>query len=514
MLPARRPARVMAEPLLQVTNVNKSFPGTHALKGVSFELLSGEVHALMGENGAGKSTLMHIISGVYLPDSGDVRIDGRLVTLRDTRQAQAMGIGMVFQELSLAPGLSIAENVYPNRAPVRIGGTIAWRSLYRQTRDLLAQFDLDIDPRTLVRDLNITTRQIVEIVKALSLNARILLLDEPTSALPPTEVEHLFDVLRRLKKRGIGVVYISHRIPEVMQIADRVTVLRDGQHVATQPIDTLTPDDIIEQMVGRKLTDLYPARADQIGAELLRVERLTRDHSFYDISFTLRRSEIIGIAGLMGARRSDLLRALVGATPVHSGSIMVEGQPVRFRSPEQAFARSIAYLPEERKTDGLFLKMPLHQNISVTALRDFATLGVMNPRKEARVSETFVERLHIRTPNVQQWVGRLSGGNQQKVMLSKWLVRQPKILVIDEPTKGVDVGAKVEIHALLRDLARQGAGIIFVSSEFPELIGLADRILIMVAGRIVGEVPAAQATEQELMLLSSGYTNREAAAGV
>lgn len=502
----------MAVPLLEVTKVNKSFPGTHALKDVSFELLPGEVHALMGENGAGKSTLMHIISGVYTPDSGDIRIDGRPVSLRDPRQAQDMGIGMVFQELSLAPGLSIAENVFPNRAPTRAGGTIAWRSLYQQTRELLAPFEIAVDPRTLVRDLNITTRQIVEIVKALSLNARILLLDEPTSALPPNEVERLFDVIRRLKARGIGIVYISHRIPEVMQIADRVTVLRDGQRVGTQAISDVTPDSIIEQMVGRKITDLYPARADGVGKELLRVEQLTRDRAFYDISFTLRRGEIIGIAGLMGARRSELLRALVGAIPAHSGKIIIEGQPVRLTSPQQAFALGMAYLPEERKTDGLFLKMPVRQNVSVTTLREFSRLGLMNPRKESRISQSLVERLHIRTPNVQQQVGRLSGGNQQKVMLSKWLVRQPKILVIDEPTKGVDVGAKVEIHALLRDLARQGAGIIFVSSEFPEIIGLADRILVMVEGRIVAEVPAEQATEQQLMLLSSGYT--ESIAGV
>ncbi|MCX9080041.1 MAG: sugar ABC transporter ATP-binding protein, partial [Candidatus Methanoperedens sp.] len=381
----------MRAPLLEVTHVNKTFPGTHALKDVSFELLPGEVHALMGENGAGKSTLMHIISGVYSPDSGEVRIDGKPVTLRDTRQAQDMGVGMVFQELSLAPGLSIAENVFPNRAPTRFAGTIAWGSLYRQTRDLLAQFDLDIDPHTLVRDLNLTTRQIVEIVKALSLNAHILLLDEPTSALPPTEVERLFEVIRRLKARGIGIVYISHRIPEVMEIADRVTVLRDGKRVVTQTIAEATPDTIIEQMVGRKITDLYPARAGQMGAELLRVEGLSREKAFSNISFKLHRGEIIGIAGLMGARRSELLRALVGAERAHSGRMMVEGQAVRLSSPQQAFALGMAYLPEERKTDGLFLKMPLRQNVSVTALRDFARFGLMNSRREAAVTQTLVD---------------------------------------------------------------------------------------------------------------------------
>ncbi|MBE2270636.1 MAG: sugar ABC transporter ATP-binding protein [Anaerolinea sp.] len=494
--------------LLQVIGVNKSFPGTHALKDVSFELLSGEVHALMGENGAGKSTLMHIISGVYRPDTGSVSIDGQPVVLTTPRRAQELGIGMVFQELSLAPGLSIAENVFPNRAPVR-AGLVAWGKLYTRTVEMLREFELDIDPRTLVRDLNVTTRQIVEIVKALSLNAKILLLDEPTSALPPNEVELLFKTIRRLKARGIGVVYITHRIPEVMQIADRVTVLRDGQVVGTHPISALTPDAIIEMMVGRKLTDLYPERAESVGAPLLEVENLCHSGKFADVSFTLRRGEIVGIAGLMGSRRGDVLRALVGVIRAQSGTIKLDGQIVRIQSPEAAFALGLAYLPEERKSDGLFLKMPVRQNISVTTLRQFARLGVMNPAKETAAARHYIDEMRIRTPDANQLVGRLSGGNQQKVMIAKWLVRSPKVLLIDEPTKGVDVGAKVEIHALLRRLAQAGAGIVFISSDFPELIGLADRLLIMHEGRIVGDMPASQATEQTLMLLSSGYRVEE-----
>ncbi len=494
--------------LLQVTRVNKYFPGTHALRDVSFELLPGEVHALMGENGAGKSTLMHIISGVYRPDSGSVSIEGTPVTLTTPRRAQELGIGMVFQDLSLVPGLSIAENIFPNRAPSRVG-LVVWRRLYARTSELLREFELDVDPRTLVRNLNVTTRQIVEIVKALSLNARILLLDEPTSALPPNEVELLFSTIRRLKQRGIGVVYISHRIPEIMEIADRVTVLRDGQVVGTHPISELTPDTIIEMMVGRKLTDLFPERASTLGEPLLTVNDLTHQGRFEHISFTLQRGEIVGIAGLMGSRRGDVLRALVGVLRLHRGSIVLDGKPLHVRSPEHAFALGMAYLPEERKSDGLFLKMPLRQNISVTALWRFAWLGLMNPGKEAAAARHYVDEMRIRTPSVHQLVGRLSGGNQQKVMIAKWLVRQPKVLLVDEPTKGVDVGAKVEIHALLRQLAQSGAGIMFVSSDFPELIGLADRILIMHEGRIVGDMPAEQATEQNLMLLSSGYRLEE-----
>lgn len=503
----------MSEALLDVTQINKSFPGTHALRDVSFELLPGEVHALMGENGAGKSTLMHILCGVYTPDRGTIRLGGRVVTLNGPRQAQELGIGMVFQELSLAPGLSIAENVFPNRAPTRAAGLVDWSALFRRTRDLLAQFDLDINPRTLVRDLNITTRQIIEIIKALSLNARILLLDEPTSALPPDEVNRLFTVIRRLKEKGIGIVYISHRIPEVMEIADRVTVLRDGQRVGTHLIRDVTPDTIIEMMVGRKLADLYPDRAASMGDELLRVESLSGVRTFSDISFSLRRGEIIGLAGLLGARRGELLRALVGDAPISSGRTFINGQPVHIASPGQAFSLGIAYLPEERKTDGLFLKMALYQNVTVTALRRFARMGLMDARRETAVAQDYVSRLRIRTPGVQQLVGRLSGGNQQKVMLSKWLLRSPKILIIDEPTKGVDVGAKVEIHALLRELAHNGAGIIFVSTEFPEIIGLADRILVMHEGRLAGELPASQATEQLLIRMSSGYAVENHVAG-
>mgnify|MGYP001367383943 CR=1 FL=1 len=497
----------MTTPLLEVIQVNKTFPGTHALKDVDFQLLPGEVHAIMGENGAGKSTLMHIISGVYQPDSGDVRIEGRPVIMANTRQAQELGIGMVFQELSLAPGLSIAENVFANRAPTRSIGTIRWSELYNQTRDLLAQFDIDIDPSTLVRNLNLTTRQVVEIVKALSLNARILLLDEPTSALPPSEVERLFAVIRRLKDRGIGIVYISHRIPEVMEIADRVTVLRDGRCVGNHPTQELTPDTIIEMMVGRKLAEIVPERHTKTGKELLCVQGLSHAKFFTDVSFTLRQGEIVGVAALMGAGHSELLQALVGAQKVAKGTISISGQRVHINSPETAFALGMAYLPEERKSDGLFLKMTLRQNISVTALNLFARLGIMNPRKEAQVAQSYVERLGIRTPGVGQLVGRLSGGNQQKVLLSKWLLRHPSILVIDEPTKGVDIGAKLEIHDLLRELAEQGAAILFVSSEFPEIINLADRILVMYAGRIQGEVHAGQATEQNLLLMASGYTN-------
>lgn len=496
----------MSAPLLEVRGVSKSFPGTQALSDVSFDLLPGEVHALMGENGAGKSTLMHILSGVYVPDAGEIRINGQPVQINNPRQAQDLGIGMVFQELSLVSSLSIAENIFPNRAPSRLPGVIDWPRLYQNTRQLIAQFDQDLDVRTPVGMLNVTTRQIIEIVKAFSLNAKILLLDEPTSALTLDEVERLFDTIRRLKQRGIGIVYVSHRIAEVMEITDRVTVLRDGKLVGTYATADMTPDALIEKMVGRKLlNDLFAKRTSSNGAELLRVEKLTRKNEFSDISFEVRKGEIIGVAGLKGARRSELFRALVGITRPSSGQIWLEGKLMNFRSPQQAFARGMAYLPEERKTDGLFLRMPLSRNIVSATLKNFARWGIMSRRREVDTSQHLAQRLNIRATSMRQTVGRLSGGNQQKVMLSKWLIERPQILIIDEPTKGVDVGTKAEVHQLLRQLADQGVGIMFISSELPEILGLAQRILVMYEGCIRGELLADETDEQTIMTLASGY---------
>ncbi|HVO69571.1 MAG TPA: sugar ABC transporter ATP-binding protein [Aggregatilineaceae bacterium] len=496
----------MTVPLLEVHKVSKSFPGTQALSDVSFDLLPGEVHALMGENGAGKSTLMHILSGVYVPDAGEIHINGEPVQINNPRQAQDLGIGMVFQELSLVPSLSIAENVFPNRAPSRLPGVINWSQLYANTRALIAQFDVQVDVRTPVSALNITTRQIIEIVKALSLNAKILLLDEPTSALTLDEVKLLFDTIRRLKQRGIGIVYVSHRIPEVMEITDRVTVLRDGKLVGTYPTTDITPDTLIEKMVGRQLlNELLATRTQSNGGELLRAENLARKNEFAGISFAVQKGEIVGVAGLKGARRSELFRALVGAKKLQTGQVWLEGKPVKINSPMQAFAMGIAYLPEERKTDGLFVKMPLSRNIVSATLKAFARWGIMSRRRELEVSANLVDRLNIRASGLRQIVGRLSGGNQQKVMLSKWLIEKPKLLIIDEPTKGVDVGTKAEVHQLLRELADQGAGILFISSELPEILGLADRILVMYEGHLRGELLADEADEQTIMTLASGY---------
>ncbi len=506
----------MTEPLLVAKNVSKVFPGTQALDNVTLDLLPGEIHALVGENGAGKSTLMNILSGVVTPDSGQIDIAGQPVQILNPKHAQELGIGTVFQELSLVPSLNIAENVFANRAPLRAFGMVDWRKLYQRTRELMAPFDVNVDARTLVRDLTVSAKQLVEIAKALSLNAKILLLDEPTSALTPDEVQHLFGVIRRLKADQIGIVYISHRMREVFEIADRITVLRDGRRVGTYPIADVTPEEVIRRMVGREITTAAEKRAtsaDGSTGEVLRVEGLSNGSYYRDISFSLRRGDVVGIAGVKGSGRSNVARTLAGVERAEAGTIWIEGRQVKINSPVDAIALGIGYLPEERKIDGLFLQMSISHNISVTDLPHFARWGLMDRRKENAVAESFVDRLGIRTPSVCQIVGRLSGGNQQKVMLSKWLITQPKILVIDEPTKGVDVGAKAEIHSLLRKLADQGVGILFISSELPEILALSDRILVMHEGRLAGELPVAEATEANIMALASGHTAQTFPAG-
>jgi ABC-type sugar transport system ATPase subunit len=500
-------------PLLEALNIRKAFPGTQALDGVSFDLLPGEVHALVGENGAGKSTLVNILSGVIRPDAGEIRIVGRPVHIANPRQAQELGIGTVFQELSVVPALSVAENIFANRAPTRtLLDLIDWPALYVNTRALLDPFEADIDPRTLVRNLNISARQIVEIAKALSLNARILILDEPTTALTPDEVQLLFRVIRRLRAAGLGIVFISHRMQEVLDIADRVTVLRDGRLVGTYPASQLTVDDLIRLMVGRELSAMFDRHdskaAEGAGAPLLRVQGLSGS-GFQDVSFVLRRGEIVGLAGLKGAGRSELARALVGAQPVQAGELWVDGRRVAIHSPMDAAVLGIGYLPADRKSEGLFLDMTVRDNVAAASLSRLSRFGLVDTRRAELMAQNFVHRLAIHTPGVYQVVRRLSGGNQQKVMLARWLARQPKILIVDEPTRGIDVGTRAEIHHLLRELADQGVGIIVISSDLTELLGLSDRILVMREGRITGQLDAAEADEQKVMALAARHDEQD-----
>lgn len=490
-------------PLLEIQEVSKAFAGTQALSRVSFTLAAGEIHALVGENGAGKSTLMNIVAGVLQPDEGSICLAGKTVSIESPRHAQALGIGTVFQELSLVDSLSVAENIFVNRVPTRFG-FVDWRRLDERTRAILAPFGLLVDPRAVVADLQVSQRQLVEIAKALSLDVRLLILDEPTSALPPDEVEALFAIIRRLRAQGIGVIYITHRMAEVFAIADRVTVLRDGRVITTTPVGDCDMDAIIRAMVGRDI-EAMPARSRRgAGAALVEARGLTRTDSFESIDLTLHAGEIVGLAGLMGAHRSELGRALGGALRPTSGQIHLCGQSLKLDDVGTALRHGVAYLTDERKRDGLFLEMSIADNIIAPALRRFSHFGLVDTRAAMRAARQRMEDLRIKAPDARQPVGRLSGGNQQKVMLAKGLEAGPRIFVIDEPTKGVDVGTKQEIHRLLCDLADDGAALLVISSDLPELLLLCDRILVMREGRIVGERDANAATEETIMAMAAG----------
>ena len=485
-----------SDSLLEVREIVKTFPGVRALDNVSFELRRGEVHALVGENGAGKSTLMHILGGVYPADSGRIFMDGKEVQFADTRSAALHGISVVFQELSLSPNLSIAENIYANRQPTMFGGFVDWVELYSQAGGILNLFKWDIEPETPVGELSTAEQQVVEILKAVAREPRVLILDEPTSSLTAVEIELLFTNIRRLRDQGLSIIYISHHLSEVFEIADRVTVLRDGNVVETCQVKDVTEEDLVKKMVGRELADMYGTRVFLAGKERFRLES-------EKISFSVRAGEIVGIAGLAGAGRTELGRAIFGSEPL-DGRIFLDGKPISIRSPEDAIANRIAYMTEDRKDDGLFLDMTIRENTAAPSLREFGRLGMMNERAVTTFAEEFCERFNIVTPSAWQTVGLLSGGNQQKVLLSMWIGIRPLLLIADEPTRGVDVGAKSEIYHLLRKLASEGVAIILISSDLLEILGMSDRILVMRSGRLAGEFAANEATEERVIACASG----------
>lgn len=487
--------------------IAKAFPGVQALSDVSFTLYAGEIHALVGENGAGKSTLMNILTGAVPKDAGTILLRGQPVEITDPRRAIELGIAIIHQELTLIPHLTVAQNIYLGREPRgRVPGTVDWAALNRQAGELLARLGLDLRPTTPVAELSIAQRQMVEVAKALSLNADIIAMDEPTSALSEREVETLFGFIRQLRRQGVGLIYISHRIAEVFALADRVTVLRDGRHVGTAPVQAVDEAQIINWMVGRTLNELYPKTSRPQPEVVLKVEGLRRANSLHDISFELHRGEILGLAGLVGAGRTDVVRALFGIDPVDGGRIWLEGRPVRITSPQEAIRLGIGLVPEDRKAQGLFLGMAVRQNITLTRLRDLSRVGVIDRRRQDGLARQYVEELRIRTPNLSQRLRTLSGGNQQKVIIARWLTLNPKVLLLDEPTRGIDVGAKVEIYALMSELAARGVGIVMISSELPEILGVCDRILVMRGGQVVGEFDRAEATQDAIMTLATGGT--------
>ncbi len=497
-------------PLLEMRAIHKSFPGVQALKDVDLIVHPGEILALLGENGAGKSTLMRILDGVFPPDSGQIIWQGQPVNLRSPHDAQAIGISMIHQEIALIPYLDVGKNIYLGREPRGVvPGMIHWRKLYADASEQLARLGLTIDPRTPVRDLSIAQQQMVEVAKALSLDARLIVMDEPTSSLTDTEVETLFAQMRRLKEQGVSIVFISHRLNEIFTVAERVTVLRDGTLVGSKPVRELTQDELIRMMVGRDVADIYmrdeqDAPAVGTSAPILEVRNLTRGDAIEDISFTLNRGEIVGIAGLVGAGRTELAETLFGVHPPTSGEVLLNGTALRLNSPAQAIRQGIALVTEDRKAQGLFLRMSVGTNITMKLLAKLASFGIIPGGKVKRVGSEFVEKLNIRTPSLGQRVRNLSGGNQQKVVIAKWLTLQPRVLILDEPTRGIDVGAKAEIHRLMRALVAQGVGILMISSELPEVLGVTDRVLVMREGRLVAEFNTRQTSQDEIMTAATG----------
>ena len=492
------------KPLLQMQKIKKKFPGVVALDGVSFDLYPGEVHTLVGENGAGKSTLMKILSGVYQPDEGKIIFEDKPIKIKDPRHAQEVGINIVHQELNLFQNLSVAENLFGGNMPSK--GWLGFedtKQAFQTTIEFLKQFDAPIDPRQKINRLSIAQQQVVEISKALARNTKVLILDEPTSSLTEHETKMLFKIIRRLKERGLCVVYISHRLDEIFQIGDRVTVLRDGKLVNTTDVNKTNVEEIIRMMVGRKLEDLYGHSAGKINAPILSVENISYRKKFQNICFQVKEGEILGVSGLVGAGRSEVGLALFGAIPIDSGKITLQDKIIEMRSPEQAMESGIAYLSENRQTDALFTNMEVRKNISVSHLEKFSRWGMLNSLQEKNETEQYIRKLNIQTPGTEQKVMKLSGGNQQKVVLARWLAIHPKVFIVDEPTRGIDVGAKVEIYTLIHKLAAEGVAIILISSEMPEILGMSDRIIVMHEGRITGELTRAEATEEKILALAT-----------
>lgn len=497
------------QPLLQLKGIEKSFPGVKALNGASLAVYPGRVMALVGENGAGKSTMMKVLTGIYTMDAGSLQWLGEPVAFSGPKASQEAGIGIIHQELNLIPQLSVAENIFLGREFVNRFGRIDWKKMHREAEALLKRLNLRFSSHKLVGDLSIGDQQMVEITKVLSFESRVIIMDEPTDALTDTETLSLFHVINELKAQGCGIVYISHRMKEIFEICDDVTVFRDGQFIAERAVSDLSEEQLIEMMVGRKLEDQYP-RLDQSPGEIrLQVEKLCGS-GVEDVSFTLRKGEILGISGLMGAGRTELMKVLYGALPRRSGSVTLNGRIVTVRSPQEGLASGIVYISEDRKRDGLVLGMSVKENMSLTALRYFSHAGgnLKHAEEQLAVGD-FIRLFNVKTPSMMQPIGLLSGGNQQKVAIARGLMTRPDVLILDEPTRGVDVGAKKEIYQLINQFKAEGLSIILVSSEMPEVLGMSDRILVMHEGHISGEFSREQATQESLMAAAVGKQHSE-----
>jgi inositol transport system ATP-binding protein len=493
-----------SEYLLEVEGVRKAFPGVLALDDVSFRLKRGHVHALMGENGAGKSTLMKIIAGIYTPDSGSFKLKGQEIRLTSPLDALQYGIAMIHQELNLMSYMTVAENIWIRREPLNAFGFVHHDEMRRRTRELFDRLDIPLDPDAEVRDLSVANRQMVEIAKAVSYDSDILIMDEPTSALTEREVEHLFRIIRTLKAQGKGIVYITHKMNELFEIADEFSVFRDGRFIAEHPASGVTRDDIIRLMVGREITQMFPKEIVPIGDVVLAVRNLSLEDRFHDVSFDLRKGEILGFAGLVGSGRSNVAETLFGVTPATSGQILIDGKEIAMTNPRVAMDAGLGFLTEDRKDSGCFLVLDIMSNMQMALLRrGHVRAGFVNEREIETLCQEQKQRLRVRTPDLHEPIINLSGGNQQKVLIARWLMTKPRILILDEPTRGIDVGAKAEIHKLITELAGQGVAILMISSELPEVLGMSDRVLVMHEGHMTGILDRKDANQVSIMELAS-----------
>ena len=494
----------MQEVILRMQNIRKTFPGVVALDNVNLDVRSGTVHSLMGENGAGKSTLMKCLIGMYTPDEGTVELAGDIVRFKDTKDGLEHGISMIHQELSPVPEMMVAENIWLGREPRGRLGLLSPAAMLRKTRELFDEWKIDIDPKARMKDLTVSKQQMVEIAKAISYDAKIIIMDEPTSAIPEREVAHLHGMIKRLTDFGVAIIYITHKMDEVFRISDDITVFRDGKHVGSYPAKELDRDKLIKLMVGRELTDLFPKEEAEIGEVVLSVKGLNRGAVVKDVSFELRRGEILGLAGLMGAGRTEVLETIFGIEKADSGEVVLNGKTLRIKQPSDAIRAGMALLTEDRKLNGIMGVLSVRDNITAAALPRYSPHGVLHIGEMRKDSEDQREKLRIKTPSLNQLIKNLSGGNQQKALISRWLLTVPDVLMIDEPTRGIDVGAKSEIHRLMSMLAQQGKAIIMVSSELPEVLGMSDRILVMHEGRISGELSREEANQESVMHLATG----------
>lgn len=488
--------------LLEMKGIGKTFPGVKALQGVNLTVREGQVHALLGENGAGKSTLIKILSGAYSKDEGQIFFEGQPVDIRNPQDAQALGISTIYQEFNLAPHLTIAENIFLGHLP-RKGGLVDWATVRARSKEILDGLGVTLSVDTLTSSLSVAEQQLVEIAKALNRKTRILIMDEPSAVLGEKDLENLFRVVRTLQASGIGIIYISHRLKEIFELADEVTVLKDGRYVATKSIDEVTMDDLVRLMIGRDLQDVYPKRTVQPGEVLLEVKGLSRSKLVHDVSFKLHAGEIVGFSGITGSGRTEVARVIFGADP-YSGEMWLSGKPYKPRSPQDAISHGIALVTEDRKGQGLLLKLPVTVNTTISGLKQLTRFGLIKLREELNLVRNMIRQLSIKTPSPNFLVVNMSGGNQQKVILARWLSIGTRIFIMDEPTRGIDVGSKSEIYQIMADLTAKGVGIIMISSELPEVLGMSDRIMVMRQGTIVKELSRAEASEETIMLHAVG----------